>query len=114
MNCIDCGKPKRSSVGERCALCSSAYVAIIRRKKLGLPPQKDVVTFSIKGLDPNTGHWEVWVGFSSLNGGQAGSKRTYWESADEIREFFYTEHIKYLDRYRFGLFRKNELIESLN
>ena len=114
MKCIDCPKLKRSSKGVRCASCSAKHGATLRRERRGLLPKKAITTFSIKVIDPNTGDWECWISIANLNGGQAGSKRTYWESADEIWEFFYTEHIGYLRIYRFGIFKNNKLIESLN
>ena len=112
----DCGKPKRSSVGKRCASCSSKHGAALRRERRGLPPLKDKQpVFSVKVIDPHTGEWGCWISYCRVNySASAVAKRTYWKDAAEIREFFYTEHIRYLSKYRFGLFKNNKLIESLN
>ncbi len=102
MNCTDCGNPKRSNKGVRCATCSSKRTAAEIKKKLGLPVKNELITFSVKVFEPITERWEIWIGYSN------------WESAAEIKEFFRLEHSNYLDRYKFALFQNNELIESLN
>lgn len=113
--CKDCGNPKRSIKGVRCAGCSAKRTAKSRKMSRSRASdkfkEKKIMEsmFTIKAFDPNTDKWEIFVGGTRMTGVDSRRK---WKNKNELIEFFHEKHS--LTRYPVAVFHGSKLIENLN